>query len=115
MIPPNGMEEKQPSINITTTSSGEPTQKVFKTKAGLRQATYKKHNLRAIVPNKCAHLTISQQSKLLSILEKYAVIFKGKWGQWTGGKAQVELKPDAKTITCKPYPIQFKNQEATKH
>ena len=114
VIKPNSMGEKQPCIDITTTSSGEPIQGVFKTETGLKQATYEKHNLQAIVPKKCAHLTVSTE-QLLSILEEQAAIFKGKQGQWTGGKVKVERKPDAKPIRCKPYPISLKNQEATKH
>ena len=34
VIKPNSMEEKQPSIDITTTSSGVLTQEMFKTKEG---------------------------------------------------------------------------------
>ena len=109
------MGEKQPSIDGTTTSSGEPTQEVFKTETGLKQVTYEKHDLQAIVPKKCAHLTVYQQNKLLSALEEHAAIFKGKQGQWTGDEVHVELKPDSKPIRCKLYPIPLKNQEATKH
>ena len=109
------MEEKQSSIHTPTTSSSDTDQDIFKTITVLKQAIYKKHVFRAIVPKKCAHLTTTQQNKLISILDTHTTIFEGKKGQWTGSEVHVKLKPDANPIRCKPYPIPLKNQEATKH
>ena len=39
------------------------------------------------------------------VLLRYEQLFNGKLGKYTKRKIHLELKPDAKPVHCKPYPV----------
>ena len=51
------------------------------------------------------HLNEEQKKQLGSILSQCEKLFNGKLGKYTMIKIHLELKPDAKPIHLKPYPV----------
>ena len=72
-------------------------------KAEILNANYEKTNLE--VTNDQKHLNEERRKKLGNILSQCKKLFNGKLGKYTKRKIHLELKPDAKPIHCKPYPV----------
>ena len=56
----------------------------------IKDATYKKDNLKKIV-NKFKYLSDDKQSLILKLLPKHKEIFDGKFGNYTGAEYKFEL------------------------
>ena len=60
------------------------------------------------VVKQCTHLNSKQQKKLLKCLSHKERLFSGKLGKYPHKKMHLELKPDARPVHCKPYPVPTK-------
>ena len=50
-------------------------------------------------------LSEAEKQQLLQLLNKYATLFDGTLGKWTGTQVNLELKPDATPYHARAYPL----------
>ncbi len=67
-------------------------------------AKYKAADLRKVADS-ATHLEGGQREALHQLLNKYAPLFNGTLGTWTGSKYNIELKPGATPYHAKAFPI----------
>jgi CRISPR/Cas system-associated protein Cas10 (large subunit of type III CRISPR-Cas system) len=60
----------------------------------IKESTYEKADVK-LVARQQKHLSLSQQDRLLTILQKRTKLFSGKLGHYTGKKMDSELIPGA--------------------
>ena len=73
-----------------------------------RRLDYEVYDLVSCLPQ---HLSKKEQDQLLALLQKYQDLFQGKLGRLPGPPLDLELKPGADPVYCRPYPIP-RSQEA---
>ncbi len=73
-------------------------------------AKYEKADLPVIIRENCAHLTVSDREKLLSVLLKFKQLFNGTLGDWKLPPVSFELKEGMKSSHGRPYPILHKHK-----
>ena len=67
-------------------------------------ADYQKTNLADLCKDQ-QHLSTAEQTKLLTLLQRYEHLFDGTLGDWQGPEVGLELRPDAKPHHARPFPI----------
>ena len=77
-------------------------------------AKYEPANLQQVVRD-CVHLSESEQSSLLKILQRHESLFDGTLGKWTGEPYKIDLKADAKPYHARAYPIPRCHEQTLKH
>ena len=81
--------DKFPRINeLEPISTREATKRTFE----ILDASYEKADLAAVVQNKCSHLTARQQTQLLTLLNKFKVLFDGTLGDFKTASVIFYLK-----------------------
>jgi hypothetical protein len=74
---------------------------------------YERFSPTAIV-EKQIHLTSSQRQDLASVLSKFPKLFSGQLQCYPGRKVHLELKPNAKPSSCRPYPVPVHQRDVFK-
>ena len=68
-------------------------------------ANYKKADIQAIVNDNCSHLTATQKSMLLKVLQKFEPLFDGTLGDWKTKPVSLPVKPGATPYHGRAYPV----------
>jgi hypothetical protein len=92
-------------LNANYAQEPESTRNATKQVIEILDAKYDKADLPSIVKNNCAHLSISHQNLLLTLLLKYKELFDGTLGAWMLPPVSIELKEGAKPYHGRPYTI----------
>jgi transposase InsO family protein len=73
------------------------------------EADYHKYHLPSVIP---LYLSEPEGNVLLELLEKFADLFTGSLGTMAGPPLDLELKPDARPVTMRAYPVPRSDYEA---
>lgn len=76
-------------------------------------ANYKKADLKKVV-NNIKGLNGSEKRRLSKLLKDYEYLFDGTLGDFQTDPVSFELKPDAKPVNCKPFPVPKIHEETFK-
>jgi hypothetical protein len=79
-------------LNHSLAMELQSTQDATKRVTWILDARYQKADLQSIVKDKCKHLSIDQQKKLLQQLIKYESLFDGTLGEWKIKPVSFQLK-----------------------
>ena len=82
-------------------STHEETKRAVK----ILDAKYEKADLPTVVEDNCSHLTDSERSSLLVLLQKYEELFDGTLGEWDTDPVHLELKKDSTPFRGRPFPV----------
>ena len=61
-------------------------------------AKYEKSDLHKVMENQCQHLTMTQRTELLQLLQKFEELFDGTIGTWKTDPVDFQLKQDTNPI-----------------
>ena len=87
--------------------------RVNTTKAlNLNPVSYLKANL-GVITKSCSDLTITQQAKLLSVLEQHETLIQGMCGEWKGCPISIKIMDGAQPIWAKQYQLPLKTAESS--
>ena len=87
-------------------STREATQRVVK----ILDSKYAKADLEKVAAE-ATNLTPQERNMLLRLLEEFEDLFDGTLGQWNTDPVSIELKPDAKPVSARWYPVPHINKE----
>ena len=73
-------------------------------------AEYQAANLPEVA-EKAENLNGSQKASILKLLHKYETIFDGTLGDWKTDPVKLELKPDAKPVHSRAFPVPHVRKE----
>ena len=59
-------------------------------------------DLHKVMETQCQHLTLTQRTDLLKLLEKFKEFFDGKIGNWKTDLVDFKIKEDAKPVCLPP-------------
>ena len=82
-------------------STHEETKRAVK----ILDAKYEKADLPTVVEENCSHLTDSERSTLLVLLQKYEELFDGTLGEWDTDPVHLELKKGSTPFRGRPFPV----------
>jgi hypothetical protein len=68
--------------NHNLAMESQSTQDATERATQILDAKYSKADLQSVVRDKCKHLKVNQQKKLLQLLKKYELLFHGTLGNW---------------------------------
>ena len=97
----NAMEE-QYYIQLKDEILGEDWLQCYATE--ILDAKYEWTDVKDVVKG-LTHLTQTQQNNLLDVLRKHASMFDGSLGVYPHKKFHIDIKPDAKPVYARPYPV----------
>ena len=96
---------------VTSSFSCAHTASAVYTNTIILQAKYDKFLPQDVV-NKCEHLAIPQQEKLLQLLSKFSRLFSGSLGRYVHKQFSIQLKdPSTPPIFCTPYSVPLIHQK----
>jgi hypothetical protein len=100
------------ALRENTCFAQEPISTCSETKCVVEilNAKYEKADLPAIIRENCSHLTASDREKLLSVLLRFKLLFKGTIGDWKLPPVSFELKEGMKPYHGRPYLIPHKHK-----
>ena len=87
-------------------STREATERVVR----ILDSNYAKANLDEVA-EAATNLTEAERSMLLDLLKEFEDLFDGTLGQWNTAPVEIELKPDAKPVSARWYPVPHINKE----
>ena len=67
-------------------------------------AHYEKADLKAMVGENCAHLSVPEKKKLLGLLTEFEELFDGTLGDWNCNPVSLQLKVGAQPFHGRPFP-----------
>jgi len=87
-------------------------------KAGYKSSTILHSKYDQVSPHVVAqqqkHLSVRQQEQLANVLKKFDKLFNGKLDKFPGREVHLDLLPDAKPFSCRPYPVPKKHEQVFK-
>ncbi len=83
----------------------QSTQDATKGARQILDAKYSKADLQSVVRDNCKHLKANQQKKLLQLLKKYELLFKGTLGDWKTKAVSFQLKEGASLYHGQAFPV----------
>ena len=95
--------------SVEPKATQEETERVIK----ILDSNYKKADLEEVV-DKADNLNDKQKEQLLLLLREFEELFDGTLGRWKTTPVKIELKPGAKPVNARWYPVPRINKETFK-
>jgi hypothetical protein len=95
------------ALKLSHSLAMEPqsTQEATKRVTRILDAKYQKADLQAVVKDKCTHLSVDHQKKLLQLLQKYNLLFDGTLGDWKTKPVSFQLKEGVSPYHGQAFPV----------
>lgn len=120
MIPfhPTDYFEQSDVLEAMALEADDPLEEEYAKEAGYKSNVILHSKYESVDPLDVArqqkHLTKRQQDDLAKVLSRFDKLFSGKLGCYPYHKVHLDLKPDAKPYTCRPYPVPRHHQRVFK-